>query len=77
MWWPVDCRRVCANEELKGGQDPQLRFQISRYLDDELTVIVMANIDERHADLMKIAGDIAAICLPDTKGANPIKDRQD
>ena len=50
---------------------------ISRYLDDRLTIIVMTNIDERHADVMKIVGDIAAIYLPDTKGANPIKDWQD
>jgi CubicO group peptidase (beta-lactamase class C family) len=50
---------------------------ISRYLDDRLTVIVMTNIDERHADVLKIAGDVAAIYLPDTKGANPIKDWQD
>ena len=50
---------------------------ISRYLDDRLTVVVMTNIDERHADVLKIAGDVAAIFLPDTKGANPIKDWQD
>ena len=47
---------------------------ISRYLDDRLTIIIMTNIDETHADVMKIAADIAAIYLPDTKGANPIKD---
>lgn len=50
---------------------------MSRYLDDRLTIIVMTNIDEAHADVMKIAGDIAAIYLPDTKGANPIKDWPD
>ena len=50
---------------------------ISRYLDDQLTIIVMTNIDERHADVMKIAADVAAIYLPDTRGANPIKDWQD
>jgi CubicO group peptidase (beta-lactamase class C family) len=50
---------------------------ISRYLDDRLTIIAMTNIDEAHADVMKIAGDVAAIYLPDTKGANPIKDWQD
>jgi len=50
---------------------------MSRYLDDRLTVIVMTNIDERRADVLKIAGDVAAIYLPDTKGANPIKDWQD
>jgi CubicO group peptidase (beta-lactamase class C family) len=50
---------------------------ISRYLDDRLTVVVMTNIDERHADVLKVAGDVAAIYLPDTKGANPTKDWQD
>ena len=50
---------------------------MSRYLDDRLTIIAMTNIDERHADVMKIAGDIAAIYIPDTKGANPVKDWQD
>jgi CubicO group peptidase (beta-lactamase class C family) len=50
---------------------------ISRYLDDRLTIIVMTNIDERHADVMTIVGDVAAIYLPETKGANPIKDWQD
>jgi CubicO group peptidase (beta-lactamase class C family) len=50
---------------------------MSRYLDDRLTIILMTNIDERHADVMKIAGDIAAIYIPETKGANPVKDWQD
>lgn len=50
---------------------------ISRYLDDRLTIIVLTNIDEAHADVLKIASDVAAIYLPDTKGANPFKDWQD
>jgi len=50
---------------------------ISRYLDDRFTVIVMTNIDERHADVLKIAGEVAENYIPDTKGANPIKDWQD
>lgn len=50
---------------------------ISRYLDDRLTIIVMTNIDETHTDVLKVAGEVAAIYLPDTKGANPIKDWQD
>jgi CubicO group peptidase (beta-lactamase class C family) len=50
---------------------------ISRYLDDRLTIVVMTNIDEQHTDVMKIAADVAAIYLPETKGANPIKDWQD
>jgi len=47
---------------------------ISRYLDDRLTIIVMANIEPAHADVMKIAAEAATIYLPDTKGANPFKD---
>ena len=50
---------------------------ISRYLDDRITIIVMTNVEPPHADVMKIAGDIAAIYLPDTTGANPIKDWSD
>jgi CubicO group peptidase (beta-lactamase class C family) len=47
---------------------------ISRYLDDRLTIIVMTNAGAAHADLMKTIGKIAEIYLPDTKGANPVKD---
>jgi CubicO group peptidase (beta-lactamase class C family) len=59
------------------GGDLGFYAVMSRYLDDRLTIIVMTNIDERHADVMKIAGDIAAIYIPETKGANPVKDWQD
>ena len=47
---------------------------ISRYLDDRLTIIVMTNVGASHADPMKIVGKAAEIYLPDTKGANPVKD---
>jgi D-alanyl-D-alanine carboxypeptidase len=47
---------------------------ISRYLDDRLTIIVMTNLGAHHTDVMKIAGKVADIYLPDTKGANPVKD---
>lgn len=47
---------------------------ISRYLDDGLTIIVMTNLGAHHTDVMKISGRIAELYLPDTKGANPIKD---
>lgn len=47
---------------------------ISRYLDDRLTIIVMTNLGAHHTDVMKIVGKVAEIYLPDTKGANPIKD---
>ena len=47
---------------------------ISRYLDDRLTIIVMTNLGAHHTDVMKIIGKVAEIYLPDTKGANPVKD---
>lgn len=47
---------------------------LSRYLDDRLTIIVMTNVGEAHTDVMKIIGKIAEIYLPDTRGANPVKD---
>jgi CubicO group peptidase (beta-lactamase class C family) len=47
---------------------------ISRYLDDRLTIIVMTNVDETHTDVLKVVGKIAEIYLPATKGANPIKE---
>ena len=47
---------------------------ISRYVDDRLTIIVMTNVDETHTDVLKVVGAIAEIYLPDTKGANPVRD---
>lgn len=47
---------------------------ISRYLDDRLTIIVMNNLDEYHCDTLQISAAIASIYIPATKGANPIKD---
>jgi CubicO group peptidase (beta-lactamase class C family) len=47
---------------------------VSRYVDDRLTIIVMTNVDETHTDVLRVVGDIAEIYLPDTRGANPVKD---
>lgn len=47
---------------------------IVRYLKDGLTIIVLTNLGAHHTDVMKISGKVAEICLPTTKGANPIKD---
>ena len=47
---------------------------ISRYLDDRLTIIVMNNLDEEHCDTLQISGAIASIYIPATKGKNPVKD---
>jgi CubicO group peptidase (beta-lactamase class C family) len=49
-------------------------ISMSRYVDDRLTIIVLNNMDEYHCDTLKIAGDVASIYIPETKGANPIKD---
>jgi hypothetical protein len=46
----------------------------SRSVDDRLTIIVMNNLDEYHSDTLKIAADAAAIYIPATEGANPVKD---
>ena len=56
------------------GGGPGARAVISRYLDDRLTIVVLTNIGEGHSDVMKIVGQVAEIYLPDTKGANPVKD---
>ena len=53
---------------------PGFSAVISRYLDDRLTIIIMTNMGAHHTDVMKISGKIAEIYLPDTKGANPVKD---
>ena len=53
---------------------PGFSVVISRYLDDRLTIIVLTNLGAAHTDVMKISGKVAEIYLPDTKGANPVKD---
>ena len=47
---------------------------ISRYVDDRLTIVVMTNVDETHTDVLRLVGKIAEIYLPATRGANPVKD---
>jgi len=44
----------------------------SRYVDDKLTIIALTNVGE--FDVRKLAGSIASLYLPDTKGANPVRD---
>lgn len=57
-----------------GGGGPGFCAEISRYLDYRLTIIVLTNICHSDSNVFKIVGRIAEIYLPDTKGANPIKD---
>ena len=45
----------------------------SRYVDDNLTIIALTNVGE--FDVLKLAGRIASLYLPDTKGANPVRDQ--
>ena len=47
---------------------------ISRYLDDRLTIVAMTNLDEFHCDVVKMTGAVASIYIPETAGANPVKD---
>jgi CubicO group peptidase (beta-lactamase class C family) len=47
---------------------------LSRYVNDSLTIIVLTNLGEAHSDVLKIAGRIGSLYLPDTKGANLVKD---
>ena len=47
---------------------------ISRFVDDRLTIIVLTNLGEAHSDVLKIAGALASLYLPDTRGANPVRD---
>jgi CubicO group peptidase (beta-lactamase class C family) len=47
-----------------GGSWQGFTMQISRYLDDGLTVIVMTNLDSEHSDPEKIAHHVAGLYLP-------------
>jgi CubicO group peptidase (beta-lactamase class C family) len=46
---------------------------ISRYVDDALTFIILTNLDETATDVVKVAAKVASIYLPETQGANPVK----
>jgi CubicO group peptidase (beta-lactamase class C family) len=50
-----------------GGAWQGFSTQISRYVDDRLTVVVLTNLDSGHSDPEKIAHDVAAIYLPAVK----------
>jgi hypothetical protein len=43
-------------------------------VNDSLTIIVLTNLGEAHSDVLKIVGRIGSLYLPDTKGANLVKD---
>src|SRR2546430_995648 len=46
-------------------------MHISRYVDDQLTVVVMTNLDSQHSDPGKIAQGVAAIYVPTLKKPEP------
>jgi CubicO group peptidase (beta-lactamase class C family) len=54
-----------------GGAWQGFTMHISRYVDDQLTIIVMTNLDSRHADPGKIAQGVAALYLPALKKPEP------
>jgi hypothetical protein len=65
----------CGHELLyHTGGNQGFFISMSRYVDDRLTIIVLNNLDEYHCDTLRIAGDVASIYIPETEGANPIKD---
>jgi len=48
-------------------------MHISRYVDDQLTIIVMTNLDSGHADPGKIAHGVATLYVPALKKLEPAK----
>jgi len=54
-----------------GGSWQGFTMHISRYVDDQLTVVVMTNLDSQHSDPGKIAQGVAAIYVPTLKKPEP------
>jgi CubicO group peptidase (beta-lactamase class C family) len=48
--------------------------QISRYVDDKFTIIVLTNLDSEHSDPGKIAHHIAGMYIPSVAGASSAGD---
>ena len=71
-WFIANARGQKIIFHTNGG--PGFSGVIARYLDDHLTVVILANLGAHHTDVMRISGRIAGIYLPSTKGANPVKD---
>ena len=51
---------------------------ISRYVDDRLTVVVLTNLDSEHSNPEKIARNVAGFYVPDVKPAElkPMQDQE-
>jgi len=56
-----------------GGAWQGFTMHISRYVDDQLTIIVMTNLDSGHADPGKIAHGVATLYVPALKKLEPAK----
>ena len=56
-----------------GGAWQGFTMHISRYVDDQLTIIVMTNLDSRHSNPEKIAQDVAVLFVPALKKLEPAK----
>jgi len=56
-----------------GGAWQGFTMHISRYVDDQLTIIVMTNLDSGHSDPGKIAQGVAALYVPALKKPEPAK----
>ena len=56
-----------------GGAWQGFTMHISRYVDDQLTIIVMTNLDSGHSDPAKIAQGVAAIYVPALRKVETVK----
>jgi CubicO group peptidase (beta-lactamase class C family) len=56
-----------------GGAWQGFTMHISRYVDDQLTIVVMTNLDSGHSDPAKIAQAVAALYIPALKKPEPAK----
>jgi CubicO group peptidase (beta-lactamase class C family) len=56
-----------------GGAWQGFTMHISRYVDDQLTIIVMTNLDSGHSNPEKIAQGVAAVCVPTLRKMEPAK----
>jgi CubicO group peptidase (beta-lactamase class C family) len=56
-----------------GGAWQGFTMHISRYVDDQLTIIVMTNLDSGHSNPGKIAQGVATLYVPALKKAEPAK----
>lgn len=74
-----DVNQMNAHRAIEhGGAWQGFTTYIARYLDDKLTVVVLANLDSAHANAGKIAHHVAGLYIPELMPAvlNPIEDKE-